>query len=150
MEKQLERFRQKLLAQQRILTCFFVGIGAVLAFLNLGARQKLVLSEAGQGFLSGFFSAAELLLIFYTVKLRRAVQNAEACRQMYIAETDECKQSILLRSFACGDLFLMILLLAGIFVASFLNEAVCLTLIITLMAAGCCKLPFKWYFSHRM
>ena len=119
----------------------------IFSIRNLGFELGSLLLEGWAAFAARVVCAALLLVLGW---LARQLLSRKVCPALLRRNWRLTGTPILLRSFACGDLFLMILLLAGIFVASFLNEAVCLTLIITLMAAGCCKLPFKWYFSHRM
>ena len=127
----LEKYREGLIKKEKIYQAF---IGFAMAFLGLGRfllKENLVVNDSSLGFLTGLVLGFNFICLYLISKTKKALQDKNLLKEMYIKEYDERERFIKLKSASS----LISILAVGIFIvsilASYINIVVFYTLAIT-------------------
>ena len=127
----LENYHEVLKKRERLYKSY---ISFALIFWGVGnflLKDQARLNDSALGFINGLTLGIEIICVFWVFKIRKALKDDKMLRRLYIAEHDERKNFIKLKSGSnlIGKIALGIFVIS--ILASYFNMVVFYTLVIT-------------------
>ena len=145
----MELFKKKLKTRIVLLCAVLLMFVAILIYNQFGASDTLKDSLAFS-FQCGFSAAGSLVLVFWLVKCRAALQDETKLRLLYNQENDERMKAIRAKAGIPMVLILSLALVLGGMVIGYWSETVFVVLICVALFQLLVSLGVKLYYKVKM
>ncbi|MEA5026606.1 hypothetical protein SDC9_83438 [bioreactor metagenome] len=144
----MEKFRE-IIKRRLIIASIYNSILLLILIIEHQLGNRLTLPDFAVGFITGAMIGLEFIVIYFMWNYRRALDDEQKLRQLYIKENDEREQYIMNEiSRHALDLIIGSLIISVVFTV-FINQTIFFTNMLILLFVLIVKGSFKIYYHHK-
>lgn len=149
----MDRF--KLVLKKRLLLMFLLNVITILLIILTRTYSHLIvgsnvhIEEYINGFQVGIFLSVEIRILYRIIKYRKALNDEEELKKLYIKENDERAKLIRDKIGGDGFLFSVGMVAIGTVIAGFFNETVFFTLFAVTVFMAMILASLKLYYNNK-